>query len=169
MAMIEIRAFLKPTITTADETIIKSVTKSDNPRFISDFCSRYKASMWMPPREAPEFRTKLTPIPIKSPAITAAITGVIVGKRTKSIKSDITDIRNIHKKVDNEKVQPSFLIERIKKGRFTIKKRIPHDHSVMKVPSVATPAVPPKVKECTVNSLIPAAVKNNPKIIIILL
>lgn len=77
---IDINALLKPTITIAEDTIIKSVTNNVRPRLIFDFCSRYKANMCIPPNEAPEFNTKLTPTPINVPANKDAKIGVTVGK-----------------------------------------------------------------------------------------
>lgn len=79
IAMIDIKAFLNPNMTTADDTIIKSVTNKDIPRLILDCCSKYRARMCMPPNDAPEFNTKLTPIPIRLPATIAAAIGEISG------------------------------------------------------------------------------------------
>ena len=78
--MIDISAFLNPNMTTAEETIIKSVTNKEIPRLILDFCSKYRARICMPPNDAPEFNTKLTPIPIKLPAMIAAAIGEISGR-----------------------------------------------------------------------------------------
>lgn len=51
----------------------------------------------------------------------------------------------MQRNVRSEKFQPSFLIERIKKGKFTIRNRMPHVQFVMNDIRVAIPAVPPNV------------------------
>lgn len=57
---------------------------------------------------------------------------------------------------------PSFIKDIQKNGKLTKKNSTPHDQELINVKTVASPAVPPKVRLCKAKNFNPSAVKNKP-------